>query len=677
MDKRYYTICLGAYFHDVGKIITNYLYNCGEFKRYIEGSKDVQSYKHARVGSLLLTDFKFPEPIIDIVDGHHKREVQDFVEVIQQADRFDASYRAGTAMDRGKRLPIEIAAASGLDVNKTLHGIELKDYVKNALGHLGEVIHEDFRLASLITDGFYREATIHLRSDSERDENTSLYAHAKIVAALVSLQAKYPNIRPSLVVIEPVIEERAIFMTVDLVEYLAGLHLYTYFGVLGTVSSTLDYLGLDPSFHIVSESSSRFVVILGERHMKTLMENLRELATDLSLPININSYAMEKGMLRQEIKSKLYPEYEEFPPDVRFICSVCHQPIHDRKLMLVLKKASKTIKLCKRCGLVTNSYKLLADSGRCFCVKKAVEGLLEYPRLKLAVVPCNPFESDEYVIARTIGFSRSNTDTVFPFINVHLNAFRKEYKYFIGISLTRLLNELISENKLHEYVSVVSILNRYIVHIVEKAKQSINIHPLEVVDDRAVLEVLSPANIKEVIGGLFDSRLKKYSIIALLRKGAPGTTYKKLRYVIDRLTSTDKIIAIDDIECALSLKDLFAFKELSQLLNVTNTVLYKQLIKVLETLDGYVEALEHGDDIERVYLKSVLMLRVSKPSVEMEELAIPEFPLSALMADEYGSAKGKEDAEKFSAFFDEKSKVKHILNVIMFVNKFGEMIIHE
>ncbi len=85
-------------------------------------------------------------------------------------------------------------------------------------------------------------------------------------------------------------------MTVDVVEYLAGLHIYVYFGILGAVSSALKDLKLDPSFHIASESTTRFVVILGREHIKTLINYLKKLATDLDVPIRVEYYVMERGV---------------------------------------------------------------------------------------------------------------------------------------------------------------------------------------------------------------------------------------------------------------------------------------------------------------------------------------------------------------------------------------------
>jgi len=679
----YYLVAIGGYLHDIGKIITNYLYEDENFRIYVEKSRGVGSHRHAKAGSLLLFNYDFPKPIISIVENHHGSEVDNVVRIIQWADRFDASYRAGTAKDKGKKLPIEIANIIGLDVTRTLHGVDLGDYLRGFSKYVGGIAKSNPGLAALLIDGFYREATIHLRSDSVGDENISLYAHSKIVAALTSLKARYPSSKPAFFTIEAAIEERAQFMTVDVIEYLAGLHIYVYFGILGAVSSALKDLELDPSFHIASESTTRFIVILGREHIKTLINYLKKPAADLDVSICVESYVMEKGVLRKDMDDEIVAEPTLTPVSSQLVCDICHQPIRDRKLMLVLRRASKTLRLCERCSIIMYAYEILSSNKGALCVKKARNGLLSYPQLNLAVTICDPFK-DDYITARMLGFqNRSLKDVdvmaLIPTIDVHLDVFRKEYKYLTGLSFRRLLNKLIKENKLHEYVSTINILNKYILHVVRHAEQQgSKIHPLEILDDRAVFGTISLLDANPAINIVLSSKLREYTAIAIVRRGSPGTTYKKLRYILQKIATTDKFIAIESLDNALSLNDVSAFNELARLLKVPHNMLHKRLVKLLHILEGYADSFGQEDNVEKVYLKSLILSRLFEPISKGEESKIVE-SLPFFGTDIYEEKiEAEEDLrEKLSKFINEKSNIRSVINVVLFLNRVGKVVLHE
>ncbi len=678
----YYLASIGGYLHDIGKIVTNYLYEHEDYRTYVEKSRGVKSHRHAKAGSLLLSNYDFPEPVIGIVENHHGSEEDNVVRIIQWADRFDASYRAGTARDKGKKLPIEIASVIGLDVTRTLHGVNLGDYLKSFLKHVGGIVRSNPRLAALLVDGFYREAAIHLRSDSMGDENISLYAHSKIVAALTSLKARYPSSEPALLTIEAAIEERAQFMTIDVIEYLAGLHIYVYFGILGAVSSALKDLKLDPSFHIASESTMRFVVILGREHIKTLINYLKKLATDLDVSIRVESYVMERGVPRKDMDVEIVPEPILTTVSFQLICDICHQPIRDRNLMLVLRRASKTLRLCERCSIIMHAYKILSSSKGALCVKKARNGLLSYPQLNLAVTICDPFK-DDYIIARMLGFQNRGLEdvmTLIPSIDIHLDVFRKEYKYLAGLSFRRLLDKLIKESKLHEYVSTINILNKYILHVARHAEQQGNkIHPLEILDDRAVFGTISPLDMNSAINIILSSKLRGYTAIAIVRRGSPGTTYKKLRYILQKIATTDKFIAIESLDNTLSLKDFSSFSELAQLLKVPPNALHKRLVKLLDVLEDYADSFRRGDEVEKVYLKSLILSRLFEPISREEELEAFE-PLPFFGINIYGKevvTKEEGPREKFSKFFNEECNIRRVISVVSFLNRVGEVVLLE
>ena len=189
------------------------------------------------------------------------------------------------------------------------------------------------------------------------------------------------------------------------------------------------------------------------------------------------------------MKIRIDPEPVPLSTTSQLVCDVCHQPIRDRKLMLVLERASKTIRLCERCSPVMDAYKILIGSKKVLCIKRAENGLLKYPQLDLAVVTCDPLKDDDYIIARKIGFQNGSirdATALIPSIDIYLGVFRKEYKYLAGVSFKRLIDKLIKESKLHEYISTINIINKYIAHVIEHMKQNAKIHSLEVVDNRAI-----------------------------------------------------------------------------------------------------------------------------------------------------------------------------------------------
>ena len=674
----YYLTSIGGYLHDIGKIITNYLYDNEIFKKYDERAKG--EYRHARAGSLMLGDYGFPDAIVNIVENHHKRERKTAdIAIVRRADGLDASYRAGTAEDKRKKLLIKIAEIAGLDVTRTLHGVDLAGYLGLFLERVGAVVSKDPRLAALLIDGFYREAAVHLRSDSAGDDNISLYAHSKIVAALTSLWKRYPTSEPTLAVIEAAIEERARFMTVDVVEYLAGLHIYAYFGMLGAVAMALEDLGLDPSFHIASESTTRLVVILGSDQLNKLTEYLEKLSTDLDVPIYVKANAMRveqelgrsRGVLERNANIEIPPQRARQPLSSRLVCDICHEPILGEPL--VLKRASKELRLCERCGLVMNSYRFV-NGKQVLCIKKGSDGLLIYPKLKLAVTACDPVKDREYLIARMVGFqggSLQDVTMLVPSVDLHVREFQKRYKYFAGISLERLMNRLLEEGRFHEYVSTANILGSYLTNVARQ--QGSAVYPLEVLDDRVVLETASITDIAPIIRSLWTTKLKEHATVAILHRGSPGTTYKNLRNLLRRAADGGKLAAVESLDNALSPGDLQTFNELAGLLKLRPDLLFRRLRKLSDLLQSYADSLGHGDEVEKAYLKSLILPRLFEEPRDKQEPEVAGIPLLIAMGEEGAPSKEGRPEEELSKFFDDESKVRGLLNAISFINEVGEV----
>ena len=158
--------------------------------------------------------------------------------------------------------------------------------------------------------------------------------------------------------------------------------------------------------------------------------------------------------------------------------------------------------------------KIPSSSKGALCIKKARNGLLSYPQLNLVVTICDPLK-DDYIIARMLGFQNRGLEdlmVLIPSIDVYLDVFRKEYKYLAGLSFRRLLDKLIKENKLHEYVSTINILNKYILYVAGHVERQGNkVHPLEILDDRAVFGVISPLDVNPAINAILSSKLREYT----------------------------------------------------------------------------------------------------------------------------------------------------------------------
>jgi len=674
----YYLGSIAAYLHDIGKIITNYLHDIKGFKEYIGRAKGVRSHKHAFVGSLFLADKGFPDLITDLVRKHHEEINDKVISIIKWADGFDASYRAGTAKDKGKKLPIRVASLAGLSVEKTVHNISLKDYLNYMVVIIKDALENgNYRLASHLVDGLFHEVAIHLRSDSEKDENISLYAHSKFVAALTSLKLRCPNEEPFLIIIKPKIEERAKFMTTDIVEYLVGLSLYTYFGVLGALSKTLISIGLEPSFHIISESPSRYITVIGKSHVTTLIKNLKLLTSDISAPILVKAYCMKRRTLQLSVNTELQPEYISTPlRSVSYVCDICHTPIHDQRLMLRLRRVSKTITLCEHCSIITNAYNVLT-SNNVYSIKESKYGLLEYPHTGLVLELCNPYwKQSDYLIMRTLRPSRNDICKIaIPSIDVHTYVFKKNYKYFIGISLTRFINKLLIENKIHEYLSTITILGHYVYKVFMKTAK--NMYLLDAVDDEMILEAKYPVDAKELIKEILDSGFREYAVIALVQRGNPGTTYKRIKSIIDKLIESDNILAIETYRNAISLKDVEPFNKLSQLLKVPPSALLKVILKLYDKFTEYINSLEKKDYINAIYLKSVILLRLLglKEDLREEGTVTELLPLGLLFLTQKEEVHKNGNAhEKLSEFLGNSDNVRKLIKITNIVNKFGEVI---
>lgn len=91
-------IILGAFLHDLGKVITNYLNEHPHFKEIINRYSGVK-YKHALIGADLLREYGFPDSVISVVVNHHEIIDQhlalpnEICNVIKAADHLDASHR--------------------------------------------------------------------------------------------------------------------------------------------------------------------------------------------------------------------------------------------------------------------------------------------------------------------------------------------------------------------------------------------------------------------------------------------------------------------------------------------------------------------------------------------------------------------------------------------------------
>ena len=596
-------LILASMLHDIGKIFTNYFQDY--VPKIIEKAKRIvgNNYPHAIVGAMILKEAEFPEDVIAMVAHHHdkSKRIRPFIRAISKrfgnvdsrildilitADRFDSSFREEGAEEL-KGEPIEIAKQLGLLTSESLHGEKIVGVIKDGLVKLSQLCKQDIDKAISFANALLKEISIHLRAD-QSDPIISLYAHLKISAAIASSFINFPKDALMLVSVNVKIDEKARFATSDVVEYFTGLHLYSYFGLIGCVAKTLRKFGLNADVHIVAESSTHLLLILPKSTIKGLIENFQLLADDILCPIEIEIFNLKRSEITPITYTTIRPTSKAIPFGVKTVCNICKRPSKD---VITFPKIDKDLVLCPYCFRIAFPYRLFSPD-RVYSVIESDKGLFVYPTLGLGVTSDM---TDDAIIGRVLNpsLSQSILEYGFPSFDLFISSFKKELKIWAGISLNKFIQRY--KNRLHALVSLYQITPLFLGRILTK----INVNSIEISSSRTIFQ---SNGLKQVITALKSIGLKDVAV-AIVKQGAPGMTYQKLSIMLEKLNKGDGVIAVYSMDNSLTQKDIRKLNEIKLKISDFSSFL-KSLFKVQDLLEIY---LHSEDEIEKVHARSELL----------------------------------------------------------------------
>ena len=594
-------IILASMLHDIGKVFTNYLSDY--VPEIIADAKRIaSSHTHAVVGAIILKNAGFPPEVVAAVAHHHDKstkmtpyvgsiskrlgDVDDEAKnVIIESDNFDASFRRTEVEVKGE--PIEIAKKLGLSAFESLHGDETTKLIESGLTKLAHLCEQDINKAISFSNALLREISIHLRA-SQPDPIISLYAHSKIPAAITSSIVNFPKNDLRLISVKVGMSERAKHATANVAEYFAGLHLYSYFGLIGCVAKSLQKFDLNADVHIVAESSTHLLLILPENTVEELIEYFRLFANDILCPVKLEIFDLRPSNITLLKSIALQPELQITPLGAES-CSICKKP---SKEVVRFPKIDKDLVLCSYCSRIAFPYRIFA-SNRAYSIVED-EGLFVYPSLKLGVVEG---VADKALIRRILNPSSSQSvlECGFPSVDLFISSFKKDLKIWAGISLHKLVQRYISENKLHAAVSLYQITPLFLGRMFRRA----DVNPIEITSSGAIFQC-SSLNQASMVLKIVEP---KDVTIGIVKSGAPGMTYQKLNIMLDRLIERNGVIAVYSVDNILTQDDLRKIKEIRLKIFDFSTFI-KSLLKVRDIIEAY---LYSEDEVERVYAKSELL----------------------------------------------------------------------
>lgn len=595
-------IVLASMLHDIGKIFTNYLSD--HVPETIADAKRIaSSHIHAVVGAIVLENAGFPKEIVAAVAHHHSKstrmipyigsiskrfgDVNDRVkDVITKSDSFDASFRRGEETEV-KGEPIDIAKKLGLSVFESLHGDETTKLIGDGLTKLAQLCKENISKAISFSNALLREISIHLRA-SQSDPIISLYAHSKIPAAITSSIVNFPKNDLRLISVKVGVSERARYATANVAEYFAGLHLYSYFGLIGCVAKSLQKFNLNADVHIVAESSTHLLLILPENMVEELIEDFQLFANDVLCPVELEIFDLSPSTISLLKSITLQPEIQSTPLGAES-CSICKKP---SKEVVRFPKIDKDLVLCPYCSRIAFPYRIFT-SNRAYSIVED-EGLFVYPSLKLGVVEG---VADKALIGRILNPTSSQNvlECGFPSVDLFIGPFNKDLKVWAGVSLHKLIQQYIRENKLHAVVSLYQIIPLFL----SKMFVGRDVNPIEVTSLGTIFQCTSLNQVAIVLKIIEP----KDVAIGIVKSGAPGMTYQKLSIMLNKLIERNGVIAVYSVDNMLTQDDLHKIKEIR--LKVSNfSAFIKSLLRARDIMEMY---LYSEDEVERIYAKSELL----------------------------------------------------------------------
>jgi len=421
-----------ALLHDIGKV-------CRYYDEIWDKLPKVRC-KHDYAGYKLLTELGYPDKLTKIVQHFHDpsgiphelRHIKGYFKLVKKADVLDAGFRGRQEFrerreERGRKESVNI---KGWKPRRTcsLHGGDPLEILKRGLKD-GETDLE--RCTAVI-----KEVCTLLTSDP-RAPDISLYVHTIMTAAIAVCLER--GAEPTFVILEADPERRATFATLEKVEYLSGLQLNSYLGLMAVTAKTLSNLNLLPFLHIISITPLHLILLIPQNALSILMNHIKALASDIGIPVKVRAVSAEALARGEESK---WLSFTAKPVKARLgvfkervKCEYCDEMVEEHELY-----ETKWGLLCPTCFLISNAYYLLERRSTPFSVIKGMEGVIHYKRLGLSVV----FTDQEDALLKGLLNPQTSEEVVsknlIPF-DIKLGRFEKEKKFWLQLDFKNILNE--------------------------------------------------------------------------------------------------------------------------------------------------------------------------------------------------------------------------------------------
>jgi len=581
-----------ALLHDIGKVYRYY-------PELWEGFPQVKKHRHAYFGKLLLLQLGFREEVAELVRYTHgeipeeyKEKYEEIISVVRRSDRIDSSFRGSERAPTSD--PVSIL---GLKPEKaiSLHGGDPLETIKNGLRTLKGEKNIVERIVAIM-----KEATALLTSDPQAGQDISLFVHAMATASIAScLQRGY---KPVLAHVEVNAEERSQFATIERAEYLSGLQLYSYFGLLAAASKALYLMGLQPYIHIISATPLHLALVIPQESCGVLEESLNLLCSDLGCKASLRVRAIEDGDFRRIYEKEIIPPLRRasLPLSDRRTCRYCGEGVQQTHSI----ETTDGI-LCASCFFICHAPKFFIGATKTFSIVLGCDGLITYKNLEASVVN----ERREGALLRGILNPKSSEEVcesgLIPF-DIFVGPLIKDYETWLLISCKKvLLSALAGKSPLHRFSTAVLLLPHLLYK--EMRKSIKNCEPIKFDPTSLILQIREKHEaVRAALRCLHRGDIGMSSI--LIKRGHPGITFRKLMQESRKIEDKEVLLLKDEgVEILReSLRDARAFiQDLQQFIEGAANLVPKVAIRSLEILPEIYAAEE---SIDRILVKSKLLL---------------------------------------------------------------------
>jgi len=209
-----------------------------------------------------------------------------------------------------------------------------------------------------------------------------------------------------------------------------------------------------------------------------------------------------------------------------------------------------------------------------------------------------------------------NKDLNAPAIDICVSEFKKNLRLIGMISFLKYTKNIKKQERLHELLS----FYQFMPYFFSKLLKNASVHSLEVSSDYAVFQSRSLSDISKLVNSIFTERLKGKGTLNVVRMGSPGLSYQKLRILTSAVDSIpDAILTIHNRHNIITLNDIRNLSKIMSELGYRDIgSFYKRLLKIREAIEEYLNALESKNIIDKYYLKSEILLKMSEVHVKDE-----------------------------------------------------------